>query len=243
MYNICTSERKGFTLIELLVVIAIIAILAAILFPVFSKARENARGTTCKSNMMQMGKALQMYMQDYDEMLPPVGGPPYYFWAAFLTPYVGKYPSYDYFNGYKIIKAGDFFWCPSLPQTSNWCRYTYVDLPKGQTNAVGGSINIFNITYIINAELSDTGNPLNGVGYTWFPIAMAKIPSPSSTIYCIDGDGATDHYHISKGSFSSNCNWIGYNHNGTAPVLWVDGHVTALKPNQITVSMLTIADD
>src|SRR6266513_2903170 len=64
-------KRKGFTLIELLVVIAIIAILAAILFPVFAQAREKARGISCLSNMKQLGTAFQMYLQDYDEMVLP----------------------------------------------------------------------------------------------------------------------------------------------------------------------------
>lgn len=62
--------KKGFTLIELLVVIAIIAILASILFPVFSRAREKARESTCMSNLKQIGVALQMYATDYDDLLP-----------------------------------------------------------------------------------------------------------------------------------------------------------------------------
>jgi prepilin-type N-terminal cleavage/methylation domain-containing protein/prepilin-type processing-associated H-X9-DG protein len=66
------SNRRGFTLIELLVVIAIIAILAAILFPVFSRARENARRTSCISNLKQMGVAHKMYLQDYDERYAPL---------------------------------------------------------------------------------------------------------------------------------------------------------------------------
>jgi prepilin-type N-terminal cleavage/methylation domain-containing protein len=63
-----TMRRTGFTLIELLVVIAIIAILAAILFPVFARARENARKSNCASNLKQMGLAIMQYVQDYDEI-------------------------------------------------------------------------------------------------------------------------------------------------------------------------------
>ena len=62
--------RRGFTLIELLVVIAIIAILAAILFPVFAQAREAARKATCLSNLKQIGEAVMMYTQDFDEIYP-----------------------------------------------------------------------------------------------------------------------------------------------------------------------------
>src|SRR5947208_17195588 len=62
--------RRGFTLIELLVVIAIIAILAAILFPVFAQAREKARQASCTSNLKQIGLAFRMYIQDYDERTP-----------------------------------------------------------------------------------------------------------------------------------------------------------------------------
>src|SRR5438876_5300704 len=64
-------SKKAFTLIELLVVIAIIAILAAILFPVFAQAREKARQATCASNLKQIGTAFMLYTQDYDETFPP----------------------------------------------------------------------------------------------------------------------------------------------------------------------------
>src|SRR5689334_22760555 len=69
MINSC-KRRPGFTLIELLVVIVIISILAAILFPVFATARESARSTSCLSNIKQIGLAVLMYAQDYDERFP-----------------------------------------------------------------------------------------------------------------------------------------------------------------------------
>ncbi|RYG61182.1 DUF1559 domain-containing protein [bacterium] len=68
------QTRKAFTLIELLVVIAIIAILAAILFPVFGRARENARRSSCQSNLKQIGLGVMQYVQDYDEKYPKSRG-------------------------------------------------------------------------------------------------------------------------------------------------------------------------
>jgi prepilin-type N-terminal cleavage/methylation domain-containing protein/prepilin-type processing-associated H-X9-DG protein len=89
-----TARRRGFTLIELLVVIAIIAILAAILFPVFAQAREKARGATCLSNMRNIGSAVMLYVQDHDEFLPYgyaytwPGQAELYWWQDLCRPYV-----------------------------------------------------------------------------------------------------------------------------------------------------------
>jgi len=94
--------RRGFTLIELLVVIAIIAILAAILFPVFAKAREKARQTSCLSNTKQLCLSFLMYVQDYDEVFPGriMQPTPATSWVALIYPYTKnsqlfRCPSYD----------------------------------------------------------------------------------------------------------------------------------------------------
>jgi prepilin-type N-terminal cleavage/methylation domain-containing protein len=102
-------HKQAFTLIELLVVIAIIAILAAILFPVFAQAREKARQSACLSNMRQMGLAVNMYLQDYDERFPldsHTGTNAPWVWLRSLEPYT---------------KTKLLYRCPSDPST-NWTR-------------------------------------------------------------------------------------------------------------------------
>src|SRR5947209_52061 len=103
------SRKAAFTLIELLVVIAIVAILAALLFPVFAQARERARMTGCVSNMRQIGSALMMYAQDYDETLPYIRfhgagpcpkGSHCFVWKNAIRPY---------------LKSLDILACPSNP--------------------------------------------------------------------------------------------------------------------------------
>src|SRR5579871_167166 len=120
-------QPQGFTLIELLVVIAIIAILAAILFPVFAKARENARRTACISNVKQLGLAWMMYVQDYDESFPPSNSPTNSQWGPSST-FTTRYPckpcrphlktndaiTYDpTIYALPYIKNMDIFKCPS----------------------------------------------------------------------------------------------------------------------------------
>ena len=108
-------HRRGFTLIELLVVIAIISVLAAILFPVFARARESARKTTCTSNLRQLGQAMTMYIQDYDDVFPVcnfsdtlTGFPPnIHFDASGLPIYLT-----DLMQSY--VKNNGIFLCPTM---------------------------------------------------------------------------------------------------------------------------------
>jgi len=114
-------RNKGFTLIELLVVIAIIAILAAILFPVFAQARESARLTTCTSNAKQIGTAMLMYADDYDETLPPRRDESAPTCQAQIWLPTGQYDTWTvYTRNWKhlvnaYIKNTDLFRCPTNP--------------------------------------------------------------------------------------------------------------------------------
>jgi prepilin-type N-terminal cleavage/methylation domain-containing protein/prepilin-type processing-associated H-X9-DG protein len=146
------NRRSGFTLIELLVVIAIIAILAAILFPVFAQAREKARTISCLSNTKQIGLGVMMYVQDYDETFfsqPWPGGcananywttqpgQPLQHWAVLIYPYVKngqvfKCPSFTgatYTASYALWTCGDTTQKPIVPEVDYGLNEWIIDAP------------------------------------------------------------------------------------------------------------------
>ncbi len=203
--------RRGFTLIELLVVIAIIAILAAILFPVFARARERARQTSCLSNMRQLSLSVQMYAQDYDETFPPVvlNVPPpgalhpdgstvhtSVLWPVRIFPYV---QNIDIFN------------CPSSPR--RWAGQRWGCGNYAANRALSG------------AHWGDAGGPPN-----ISPRRLAEIWQPSNTILLTESwcYGNTQCYYtqrrIQVHSSGNIRNIIPARHNEGANIGLADGH-------------------
>jgi len=216
-------KHRGFTLIELLVVIAIIAILAAILFPVFARAREAARATACKSNLKQLGNAVLMYSQDYDENLP---FNPY---NAAQTP---RYPT----NGQQLLNTDDYgiasdlifpyiknrevFGCPSSNKATTGANWKYEHDYSWNTNV-----------FYVNAA-----SPL------------ANLQKPAEVLFTCDAAWE----YLQSNTWTENCGsgyptgpngWGGNGagrfksrHSGMLNVLWGDGHVTATKISRLKYS-------
>jgi prepilin-type N-terminal cleavage/methylation domain-containing protein/prepilin-type processing-associated H-X9-DG protein len=120
------QRKPAFTLIELLVVIAIIAILAAILFPVFAQAREKARAITCLSNAKQIGTATMMYVQDYDETFPFCWGNavPVTTWYEAVNPYMKNGVRQNASGVLDWAQSGGAWRCPSDPGTGSGISYS-----------------------------------------------------------------------------------------------------------------------
>lgn len=213
-------KLHAFTLIELLVVIAIIAILAAILFPVFAQAREKARATSCLSNLKQTGTATLMYVQDYDETFP-------------LSLYLGFQPAPCIFTFFNAInpyqKNRDIMRCPSNPLALDFAAgAARIGLP-----AACGTVNdqLKFLSYQFNYSVFEEGNPnalFGGGGDP--PTTMAELEWVVETALVYDG---TLLFQTGNG-----CNLfdspVDARHNGMINSCYADGHaknVTARPSN------------
>jgi len=230
-----TTDRRGFTLIELLVVIAIIAILAAILFPVFARARENARRTSCLSNMKQIGLGFMQYTQDYDEKLPrneyAWSGTGLINWDEAIYPYV---------------KSTQLFQCPSAvgastaastqynqdatgtSLTGQWTGFPNRDygmngyLVPGLASTIGGAL-VDNNGFLALASIGNAAEVFlagearrSNLG-GWYGSILYAHNSSTQITYGNDQGGVFGSIHL------EGANW-----------LYADGHAKWLKPNGIT---------
>jgi prepilin-type N-terminal cleavage/methylation domain-containing protein/prepilin-type processing-associated H-X9-DG protein len=194
MFVSAPKKRSGFTLIELLVVIAIIAILAAILFPVFARAREAARKTACLSNTNQIAKGFMMYVQDYDEVFPPwtanhcgryTGGAfaLRFMYPNLVSPYIKNGVVVDPVTNLGTL--GEVWACPSvktqLSAVSNTYAYNYYAF--GGTSP-GPSTTTPPCTP--GPGLGAAYAPFNGSEFST-PASLAALGRPAETLFLTDG--------------------------------------------------------
>ena len=216
-------RRGGFTLIELLVVIAIIAILAAILFPVFAQAREKARQASCGSNVRQLGLAIRMYTQDYDEKYPfggwlPNGNIGTGEWQNTVAPYIKN-------KGlYYCPSSGDMDENPNNPQEWHWNRNP--------------------VSYLYNNHLARDRNPISDAqvkspaecfmlldGHSdWGGREGVDWMGRPNTVWLMEDTIFGDRAALVTGWLS----WQGFTwglprHGGQANVAFADGHVKVIK--------------
>ena len=217
-------NRNGFTLIELLVVIAIIAILAAILFPVFARARENARRSSCQSNLKQIGLGWLQYAQDYDETIVPysaLGGSGNYAhcWTTALQPY---------------LKSTQILICPSASDKD--VGYTY----NAEIARVLGGGGPRSLAGFPSVALTPIMADAEGISYA-LPAGANRANTNQALAFFMDNGGAT----ATQGRKLNDPTALGSNWNTTAPegviranrhleqanYLFADGHVKSLKGN------------
>jgi len=202
-------RRRGFTLIELLVVIAIIAILAAILFPVFAKAREKARTTSCLNNLKQLNLGFIQYVQDYDE----------------------KYPGAAPLNAQALFGSIYGHWL--LPMANNSNLSTANPWPNGES---GGAIYPYVKNVQVYICPSDTGGQARGDSYAinsnmnWILLAAITSPAITPTLVC-EGTGVTDG-GVNDGWFAGNSDQPSIVHNGGCNISFVDGHAKWFIENE-----------
>jgi len=236
-------RRQGFTLIELLVVIAIIAILAAILFPVFAKVREKARQIACASNEHQIGFAILAYTEDYDETLPLANYIPtpyvvangYANWQYEVDPYVkGGYPEgNDELDGREL----SVWFCPDWAATND----IFWNTAGGPAAGVAPSTATPSKSYLLNENYAGAYVPYGtpNPNFAKPSATLAQIKSPSQTVLVAEGRGNTVNTsgNDTPGADTSTAatsvattDYGGYvsgrtRHNGGSNYLFNDGHV------------------
>lgn len=237
-------QKRAFTLIELLVVVAIIALLAAILFPVFAQAREKARQASCLSNLKQIGLGALQYAQDYDERTPrnwysdavvpddrpkdstAVGDTPNnYKWMDVLQPY---------------LKSAQIFTCPSA---SNLVYEPRTSLAPGSKTIKYGAYS-YNRAY----GQFDIENDSTPAGKN-----LARIPDPAETVWFAEAPGggpydfdfrwpdvasnpivSSTSPRVLRDAGNANIQYVIERHQARTNVLWCDGHVKAMSLDTLT---------
>jgi prepilin-type N-terminal cleavage/methylation domain-containing protein/prepilin-type processing-associated H-X9-DG protein len=249
------EKMSGFTLIELLVVIAIIAILAAILFPVFAKAREKARQASCQSNEKQLGVAIMQYTQDFDENFPAgQSGNTNQGWAGQI---------------YGYVKSTGVYHCPDDPttqttsaQTENGVAGTYIMYPVSyaineglattEAGGVGSKINwlaapastvllsecvgaLTDVTYANEQAFGGIyGSPATigyGQGYWFHPNPGGGVVNPNNDT------GDLGNIAVNNGSPYTNSNQLTGRHTNGSNFLLCDGHVKFIQPGYVSPGM------
>jgi len=246
------SKRRAFTLIELLVVIAIIAILAAILFPVFAQAREKARTASCLSNIKQVSLSWQMYLQDYDEVMVPgfvydgnkPNGQTQIWWPKLQEPYVKNWQIFHCPSApdpLAIFGGGPFAWWANQQVYGN-VGYNYLglsiwlDCDVKQTQGIGlASVNkpASTVAFVDSAYEPAPGtnitNANRGFSVVQAPAQYAAIlPAPRTCTYYNGTNGGWD-WPIATNRRPGSIGWTMDRHNEGMNVGWVDGHAKYMK--------------